>query len=158
VNLQGDAPLMPPENLAQLAGLLAADPGLGMATLQTPLAGPDEYLSGHVVKVVSDATGHALYFSRSPIPAAGHGSDVGDAWRAGCRHLGLYAYRVAALRRLATSPACLLEQLEKLEQLRALWLGIRIGVATAGRLPGPGVDTPVDLDRARAWLAGMAGP
>ncbi|MBL8225986.1 MAG: 3-deoxy-manno-octulosonate cytidylyltransferase [Chromatiales bacterium] len=153
VNLQGDAPLMPPGNLAQLAVLLEADPALGMATLQTPLAGPEEYLSPHVVKVVCDAAGRALYFSRAPIPAAGHGNEVSAAWQSGFRHLGLYAYRVAALRRIAAAPACRLEQQEKLEQLRALWLGIGIGVATAGQLPGPEVDTPEDLERARAWLA-----
>lgn len=152
VNLQGDAPLMPPGNLSQLAVLLDADPALGMATLQTPLAGPEEYLSPHVVKVVCDAAGRALYFSRAPIPAAGHGNEPGLAWQSGFRHLGLYAYRVAALRRIATAPACRLEQQEKLEQLRALWLGIAIGVATAGQLPGPEVDTPEDLERARAWL------
>lgn len=157
VNLQGDAPLMPPGNITQLAVLLAVDPGLGMATLQTPLAGPEEYLSPHVVKVVCNAAGRALYFSRAPIPAAGHGNEAGGAWRAGCRHLGLYAYRAAALRSIAAAPACQLEQQEKLEQLRALWLGIPIGVATAGRLPGPEVDTPEDLERARTWLAREGG-
>jgi 3-deoxy-manno-octulosonate cytidylyltransferase (CMP-KDO synthetase) len=153
VNLQGDAPLMPPGNVAQLAALLDADAALGMATLQTPLAGAGEYLSPHVVKVVCDAVGRALYFSRAPIPAAGHGNAAGEAWRLGFRHLGLYAYRVAALRRLATAPPCHLEQQEKLEQLRALWLGIAIGVATARELPGPEIDTPDDLERAREWLA-----
>jgi 3-deoxy-manno-octulosonate cytidylyltransferase (CMP-KDO synthetase) len=158
VNLQGDAPLMPPGNVAQLAGLLAADTVLGMATLCTPLSGPDEYLSSHVVKVVTDARGRALYFSRAPIPAAGHGTDPGRAWLGGLRHLGIYAYRVAALRSLAGAPACLLEQQEKLEQLRALWLGIAIGIAPARELPGPEVDTPHDLERARDWLARRGAP
>jgi 3-deoxy-manno-octulosonate cytidylyltransferase (CMP-KDO synthetase) len=152
VNLQGDAPLMPPGNLAQLAALLAGDPALGVATLCTPLSSLDEYLSAHVVKVVRDGQDRALYFSRAPIPAAGHGLEPAEAWLTGSRHLGIYAYRVAALRTLAAAPACALEQQEKLEQLRALWLGIAIGVAEAHELPGPEVDTPADLERARAWF------
>jgi 3-deoxy-manno-octulosonate cytidylyltransferase (CMP-KDO synthetase) len=154
VNLQGDAPLMPAANLQQLAELLGADPGLGMATLRTPVASRADYLSPHVVKVVADARGRALYFSRSPLPAAGHGVDVDAVWPTAFRHLGLYAYRAEALLLLARSPQAVLERQEKLEQLRALWLGIPIGVATAAAAVGPDVDTPADLDRASRWLAG----
>lgn len=153
VNLQGDAPLMPSGNLRQLAALLAADAQLGMATLCTPVTTRAEYLSPHVVKVVADRQGRALYFSRAPVPAAGHGVDQDAVWPQALRHLGLYAYRAGALRRLAAAAPCALEQLEKLEQLRALWLGLAIGIARAAELPGPEVDTPEDLERARGWLA-----
>ena len=149
VNCQGDAPLMPPAAVNQVAGLLAASPGAAMATLCTPIGDRHEYLSPHVVKVVCDREGRALYFSRSPIPAASHSGDVTPA---SFRHVGLYAYRVGALRQLASAEPCELERVESLEQLRALWLGleIRVGVATA--LPGPDVDTPEDLERAAEFV------
>lgn len=156
VNLQGDAPLMPPENLRQLADLLAASPDLGLATLCTPVASAEDYRSAHVVKVVTDQRGRALYFSRAPIPAAAHGVDPAAVWPTALRHLGLYAYRAGALRALAAAPACDLERQEKLEQLRALWLGLAIGIAPAAAPPGPDIDTPEDLVRAEQWLAGGA--
>jgi 3-deoxy-manno-octulosonate cytidylyltransferase (CMP-KDO synthetase) len=150
VNLQGDEPLMPPSLLRQVAELLVGDPEAGLATLCTPLTNTTELHDPNVVKVVFDARGRALYFSRAPIPwdrdAAGAGS------RGAHRHLGLYAYRVATLARLTASPPCELEQVEKLEQLRAQWLGIGIAIDVARVLPGPGVDTPGDLARVSALL------
>lgn len=153
VNCQGDAPLVPPESLDQVAGLLQRGQPGDLATLCTPLHDEDEWRSPHVVKVVVDQDWRALYFSRAPIPAAGHGrSWPVPAWR----HLGLYAYRVAALGRLAAAPPCELELTEQLEQLRALWLGMTIRLAEAQALPGPDVDTPADLARA-GQLLGAAG-
>lgn len=150
VNVQGDAPLIPPTAIDQVAKLLAAWPGAAMATLCTPIATVEDYRSSHVVKVVSDAGGRALYFSRSPIPATSHSgtADVPESFR----HVGLYAYRAGALRRLAAAPACPLEVSESLEQLRALWLGLEIRVAVARDLLGPDVDTPDDLERAADFL------
>lgn len=149
VNVQGDAPLIPPAAIDQVAALLATTPTAGMATLCTPISTAEDYRSAHVVKVVADQAGRALYFSRAPIPALGHGaSGLPECFR----HVGLYAYRSAALRTLAGAPPCSLEQAESLEQLRALWLGIEIRVAPARALLGPDVDTPEDLERAAAFL------
>jgi len=156
VNCQGDAPLMPPACIDQVAGLLEAHPAASVATLCVPIGNAPDYHSPHVVKVVMDQQGRALYFSRAPIPARGHGpggaAESSELPRSH-RHLGLYAYRVGALRRLAAATACYLEECENLEQLRALWMGmeIRIGLAT-GTL-GPDIDTPEDLARAAAYLA-----
>jgi 3-deoxy-manno-octulosonate cytidylyltransferase (CMP-KDO synthetase) len=151
VNVQGDAPLIPPDAIDQVAGLLSESPGDALATLCTPIVHLDDYQSRHVVKVVCDQSGRALYFSRSPIPASSHAAE-GDLPEC-FRHVGLYAYRAGALRRLAASPPCALELAESLEQLRALWLGLGIRVAVARQLLGPDVDTPEDLERAAAFLS-----
>ena len=126
-----------------VARLLETHAAADMATLCVPIATAEDYRSPHVVKVVMDASGRALYFSRSPVPACGHGSDdmPAEAWR----HIGIYAYRVGALQRLTATPPCYLESSEKLEQLRALWLGMEIRVAAAPVEHGPDVDTPEDL-------------
>lgn len=145
VNVQGDEPLMPPALIDQVAGLLAADPAAGMATLMTPLAEPAEYLDRNVAKVVTDRGGAALYFSRAPIPASRDASVPPDARR----HIGLYAYRVGCLRELAAAPVAPPERAERLEQLRALWLGRRIAIADAVERPPRGVDTEADLETAR---------
>ncbi|MEL7535447.1 MAG: 3-deoxy-manno-octulosonate cytidylyltransferase [Pseudomonadota bacterium] len=151
VNLQGDEPLMPPALLRQVAALLDATPRAGIATLATPIATREDFLNPNVVKVVSGADGLALYFSRAPIP---HGrADAAAALAAARRHLGLYAYRVAVLERLVEASPTPLEQLEKLEQLRAFALGIPIAVTDAEVAPGPGVDTQADLDDVRRRIA-----
>lgn len=155
VNVQGDAPLIPPSAIDQVAELLAAWPGAAIATLCTPIWAIEDYLSAHVVKVVCDRDGRALYFSRSPIPATSH-SGPGDV-PGSFRHVGLYAYRAGALRRVAAAPPCALEVSESLEQLRALWLGLEIRVALARDLLGPDVDTPEDLDRAAEFLRRTGG-
>lgn len=166
VNCQGDAPLMPPAAINQVAGLLAAHPHAALATLCTPVTDWSDYHSAHVVKVVCAADGRALYFSRAPIPAVAHGSADGSARgteggpaalppglrHLGLRHLGLYAYRVGRLRQLAAALPCELEMLESLEQLRALWLGLAIQVGRADAALGPDIDTPEDLVRAEAHL------
>lgn len=153
VNVQGDAPCLPSSSISRVAGLLAAHGSAQLATLCTPIGSERNYHDPHVVKVVSDQAGRALYFSRSPIPAAGHGG--GEAPRA-WRHLGIYAYRVGALQRLTAAAPCYLETCEQLEQLRALWLGMEIRIATASDEHGPDVDTPEDLARAAEYLARQA--
>ena len=156
VNVQGDEPLLPPANVAQVARVLAADDGARMATLMTPLDSAEDFLDPNVVKVVS-AAGRALYFSRSPLPwhrsFATAGPDSLDAWRGAYRHLGLYAYRVGTLRRLSTLAPTPLERAERLEQLRALEQGWAIAIAVAHEAPGPGVDTEADLRRVEALLS-----
>lgn len=152
VNVQGDAPLMPPESIERVASLLAENPDAALATLCTPLGSAAEYADPNVVKVVFDRSGRALYFSRSPIPAAGHGLDSADGASHGYRHLGLYAYRPDSLARLSAAEPCELEQLERLEQLRALWLGMEIRVAVDERPHGPDVDTREDLEQVAALL------
>src|SRR5690606_5305492 len=94
VNCQGDVPLIAPDSLAQVAELLVQFPQAAMATLSGPIERIEDYLSPHVVKVVCDSTGRALYFSRSPIPAAGHGTAPAAGFPASRRHIGIYAYRV----------------------------------------------------------------
>jgi 3-deoxy-manno-octulosonate cytidylyltransferase (CMP-KDO synthetase) len=141
VNVQGDEPLLPPALIDQVAGLLAADSVAGMATLMTPLTDPAEYDDPNMVKLVTDRSGGALYFSRSPIPAGRGGGVPVDARR----HIGLYAYRVRCLQQLAAAPVAPPERAERLEQLRALWLGFRIAVADAVEPPPRGVDTEDDL-------------
>ena len=157
VNLQGDEPLMPPALIGQAAALLAGNPFASIATLATPIASLADYLDPNVVKVTSRPDGQALYFSRAPIPWDRDGAAAGLAsqtrHRDARRHLGLYAYRVNALRRLAATPASPLEERERLEQLRALQAGMIIMVADAIEPPGPGVDTADDLARVERLLA-----
>jgi 3-deoxy-manno-octulosonate cytidylyltransferase (CMP-KDO synthetase) len=155
VNLQGDEPLMPPALLAQAArGVLEA--GADIATLAGRFDRLEEWRDPNVVKVVRDAAGFALYFSRAPIPwdrdgfAAGAPALPQDlAWR----HIGLYAYRAGTLRRFSALPPAPIERREALEQLRALHHGLRIHVGIAAETPGPGVDTEDDLRRVEGLLA-----
>lgn len=165
VNVQGDEPLIEPALLHDCAALLARQADCVMSTVAHPISAEAELRSPHVVKVVLDAAGRALYFSRALIP---HWRDApadtdGPAPRAGrpappvLRHLGLYAYRAAFLRRFPTLPPSPLEQCEALEQLRVLWHGHRIAVHVATEAGGPGVDTPEDLARVRQWLAAEGG-
>jgi 3-deoxy-manno-octulosonate cytidylyltransferase (CMP-KDO synthetase) len=148
VNLQGDEPLMPEALIDQVAALLAANPGADVATLSVPLESVAALLDPNVVKVVTDGAQRALYFSRAPIPWSRDGAQGAGARR----HLGLYAYRVAALLRLAALPPSPLERLEKLEQLRALEHGMDIRVADAVVAPGPDVNTEQDLAAVAALL------
>ena len=156
VNVQSDEPLLPHSLIAQAASLLDANPAAAIATLATPIASDAEYLDPNVVKVVARADGMALYFSRAPIPWDRDGSAASPASRerhlGARRHIGLYAYRVSALRALAAAPATALELRERLEQLRALSIGLSIAVADAAEAPGPGVDTPEDLARVVALM------
>ncbi|HLK12847.1 MAG TPA: 3-deoxy-manno-octulosonate cytidylyltransferase [Candidatus Binatia bacterium] len=157
VNVQGDLPLLDPALVEALAARMVADPSLPMATLAVPVRAEAEWRSPHVVKVVDDAAGHALYFSRAPIPHDRDGARGADEpW--GWRHVGLYAYRRDVLLRLAALAPGPLERRERLEQLRALEHGIAIGVVPWRSVePIIEVDTPEDLERARAALGGGAG-
>ena len=160
VNVQGDEPMLDPAGIDAVVRALTEDPGLPMATLSLPLRDVEEMLSSSVVKVVTDAAGDALYFSRSPIPFVrlGESSDLrAAAAQAVLRHLarkhvGLYAYRREALERFASLPPSPLEEAEGLEQLRALHHGMRIRVVPQDGESGVAVDTPRDLERVRALL------
>lgn len=158
VNLQGDEPLMPPALVAQVAALLDSTPAADIATLATAMGSVEELLDTNAVKVVTDASGRALYFSRAPIPwnRAAAGADPASQTDPGGarRHVGIYAYRVGALGRLAALAPGALELREKLEQLRALENGLHIQVADAREPPGPDVNTPADLARVAAALGG----
>ncbi len=156
VNLQGDEPCMPPALIRQVAELLAAHPQADIATLCFPVESVAEWHNPHLVKVVRAENGEALYFSRAAIPYARAAALAGrqDLPPAGVYgHLGLYAYRVSALKRFSRLPPHPLERSEALEQLRALAHGLRMQVAVARETPGPGVDTEEDLARAEALLA-----
>jgi len=150
VNLQADEPLMPACLIDQVAALLLAHPLADMATLAVPVQSAAALEDPNVVKVVTDIFMRALYFSRAPIPCARDGSNAVASAR---RHLGLYAYRVAALRRLAALAPSPLEKLEKLEQLRALENGMDIRVAQALEAPGGDVNTAADVPSVEALLA-----
>jgi 3-deoxy-manno-octulosonate cytidylyltransferase (CMP-KDO synthetase) len=157
VNLQGDEPLMPPALIRQVAGNLLGQPRADMATLSTPIHSAAELFDPSVVKVVSDREGFALYFSRAVIPwdrdALAKAPASLPPGVTHFRHLGIYAYRTGFLKRYVALEPCEMEQRESLEQLRVLWHGGRIHVAEAQALPGPGVDTPADLERVRELLA-----
>ena len=149
VNVQGDEPLISPACVAQTARLLAWRPQAAIATLVTPLESENEFRDPNLVKVVSDKDGWALYFSRAPIPWPRDGG-----MPAVMRHVGLYAYRAGSLRAISDASPCALEEVERLEQLRALWLGLRIIVGKAAEPPAPAVDTEEDLARVRRFLEG----
>lgn len=157
VNLQGDEPLMPPVLVRQCALLLARQSRLSMATLGIPLHTREDFMNPNIVKVVVDCQGQALYFSRAPIPwprdgEMGSGPVGASRVRGALRHIGLYAYRVGAIQRLAQEPPCELEEIERLEQLRALWLGIDIAIEIGRGTPGPSVDTADDVRKVEAWM------
>ena len=148
VNVQGDLPFLTPELIEAPLALMRAEPAVPMATLRAPITCLAEMENPNVVKVVTDRDGYALYFSRSPLPYWRDGAGPGVR---GYRHIGLYVYRrefLLTFARLAPTP---LERAEKLEQLRALEWGYRIKVATVEHA-GIEVDTPQDLERARAML------
>lgn len=149
VNLQGDEPFAPADGILQVAGLLA-DSACEMATLACPVRDADEFRNPNAVKVVLDAQGRALYFSRAPIPWPRDA--VADSQPEALRHIGIYAYRAGFLQRFSKLPNGVLERLESLEQLRALENGFPIAVARACTAFPAGVDTPADLAEAeRHW-------
>ena len=165
VNVQGDEPLIDPALIDAVAGLLGQRADCAMSTAAHSIEQLADLLNPNIVKAVLDARQTALYFSRSPIPAAR--DFVGQAWwETGSplprplRHVGIYAYRAGFLRLFPTLPQAPLEQLESLEQLRALWHGYRIAVHVTEQAPGPGVDTQEDLERARRLYASehVSGP
>ncbi len=151
VNLQGDEPLTPPEIIRQVAVNLIKNPEADCATLYTGLAVEDA-ADPHIVKLVADANGFAMYFSRSVIPYIRDPGDAAVARLMYKRHLGLYAYKAGLLRVFRSMKPSELELAEKLEQLRLMWHGMKIHVAQASSVPGHGVDTPEDLERVRAAI------
>lgn len=158
VNVQGDEPLMPPAAVSAVAALLASRADCEIATAAHAITEATEFFDPNVVKVVTDDAGRALYFSRAPIPWSrdAFATDRSNlpAGLPTLRHVGLYAYRAAFLLRFPSLPQPAIEQHESLEQLRALAGGVGIAVfRLAGALP-PGVDTPRDLERVRALIAG----
>lgn len=153
VNVQGDEPLIEPSLIDAVAALLEARPEASMSTAAHEVASVEDFMNPNVVKVVLDAHGLALYFSRAPIPW----------WRDGfataiqalpaptpLRHVGIYGYRAGFLRQFPTLRQAPAETVEALEQLRALWHGHRIAVHVTASAPASGVDTPEDLERVRA--------
>lgn len=144
VNLQGDEPEMPPECVQQVSRLLQNHVGASMATLWWPIESESDWRDPNVVKLIADHAGRALYFSRAAIP---HVRDGGWPKGAACRHIGLYAYRASALAAWPTLATSRLEQVESLEQLRALDAGWTIVCEKAARPVPPGIDTPEDVDR-----------
>ena len=156
VNVQGDEPLIPPSIIDQVAANLAAHPEAGIATLGEPIEDVAALFNPNVVKVVADCNGLALTFSRAPLPWARDALaqnreqlPEGVPYR---RHIGMYAYRAGFLQDFVGWGPCWLEKTEALEQLRALWHGVRIHVADALEAPPVGVDTPEDLERVRRLL------
>ncbi|GAC1632133.1 MAG: 3-deoxy-manno-octulosonate cytidylyltransferase [Nevskia sp.] len=155
VNLQGDEPLMPAAMIREAAALLADDATADIATLCHPLQTREDWLNPNFVKVVMNTAGHALYFSRAPIPWQRVGTSPESPLPDGLayRHIGLYAYRVGALRRFSALPPSALERCEALEQLRALEHGLRIRVGISALPPPRGVDTEADLALVAACFA-----
>ena len=152
VNLQGDEPLTPISSLKQVAANLADHPESSIATLSTPISTDAEYNDPNVVKVVTDKQGLALYFSRAAIPMQrDKGIEISEFAQ---RHIGIYAYRASYLKSFASMDPCKIENLEKLEQLRAMWHGARIHVEVAEQVPGHGVDTEEDLKAVEKILLG----
>lgn len=150
VNIQGDEPLIDPALIEELAAKLKNEAKWQMATAVTPLKTAADLAAKTVVKVVLDRDDGALYFSRAPIPCdRDHAADLASGLYV--RHLGIYAYRGAFLKRYIVEPPCPLERTEKLEQLRALWMGAKIAVVRTAD-EGIGVDTPEDAKRVEAIL------
>jgi 3-deoxy-manno-octulosonate cytidylyltransferase (CMP-KDO synthetase) len=161
VNVQGDEPLIDPALIDQVAQLLIERPEASMSTAAHAISQLVDFCNPNVVKVVTDARQMALYFSRAPIPWWRDGQTAGNQGGEAftqlpspppLRHVGIYAYRAGFLAQFPLLPPSPIEQLESLEQLRALWHGHRIAVHTTDQAPGPGVDTPEDLQRVRALL------
>ncbi|CCD29762.1 3-deoxy-manno-octulosonate cytidylyltransferase (CMP-KDO synthetase) (CMP-2-keto-3-deoxyoctulosonic acid synthetase) (CKS) [Candidatus Glomeribacter gigasporarum BEG34] len=165
VNVQGDEPLIEPALIGEVAAHLASRSDSAMATAVHPVTETAEILNPNIVKAVLDARGHALYFSRAPIPwnlqawpACWNGQYASfPVPHTVYRHIGLYACRASFLRRFVQLPPAPIETIEALEQLRALWYGERIAVLVTHQAPAPGVDTCADLARVRALFAERDG-
>lgn len=157
VNVQGDEPFMPAACIEQVASLLAENREAVMATLYTPLIDMSELFDSNVVKVVTNRTGEAMYFSRATIPWYRGDYENRTAQEKHLvnthRHIGIYAYRASFVQQYIDYAPSMLEEAEKLEQLRVLWYGHKIATAEAIEVPGPGIDTAEDLQKARKILS-----
>ena len=156
VNVQGDEPLIDSQLVQAVADLLTQHEDASMGTAAHAIAHIEDFINPNVVKVVLNAANQALYFSRAPIAWWRDGFSDGICTLpdpAPLRHIGIYAYRVGFLRRFPQLTQAPIETTEALEQLRAMWHGYRIAVHVSAHAPGPGVDTPEDLERARALFA-----
>ena len=153
VNVQGDEPLIEPSLVGEVARLLIQRPEISMSTAAHAIDNMADFLNPNVVKVVLDASGLALYFSRAPIPLWRDQPGAVLPCPAPLRHIGIYGYRVGFLRQFPSLAQAPIEITEALEQLRALWHGHRIAVHVSPHAPGPGVDTPEDLERVRRLFA-----
>lgn len=155
VNVQGDEPLIAPVLIRDVASSLIQHPDAAIATACHPIHDKASMLDPNIVKVVMDDHGHAMYFSRAPIPYArdafAHDQDIPHGMPV-YRHIGIYAYRTSFLNAYSHLPPAVIEQYEALEQLRALWHGYKISVSITADAPALGVDTEHDLSRARALL------
>ncbi|MEL6868757.1 MAG: 3-deoxy-manno-octulosonate cytidylyltransferase [Pseudomonadota bacterium] len=151
VNVQGDEPFIPPAAIRQVSDLLQHHSQAQLATLAAPLQEAGAFEDPNCVKLVTDQNGFALYFSRAPIPFPREqpAAQSSQAQIGARRHVGIYGYRLDALQQMVAAPPCALEIAESLEQLRALWLGLRIVVADAVSTPAAGIDTAQDLANAR---------
>jgi 3-deoxy-manno-octulosonate cytidylyltransferase (CMP-KDO synthetase) len=155
VNVQGDEPLIAPDLINDVARVLIERPQASMSTAAHAIAKLEEFTNPNVVKVVTDTQQMALYFSRAPIPwwrdgmTTAHLNTLPNP--APLRHIGIYGYRASFLAQFPQLPPAPIESLESLEQLRALWHGFKIAVHITPNAPGPGVDTPEDLERMRQW-------
>lgn len=157
VNVQGDEPLIDPDLVQAVAQLLVSQPAASMGTAAHAIETVEDFKNPNVVKVVLNAAGMALYFSRAPIAWWRDGFTDGIqtlAQPAPLRHIGIYSYRAGFLRRFPTLAQAPMEVTEALEQLRALWHGYQIAVHTSATAPGAGVDTPDDLERVRRLFSG----
>lgn len=152
VNLQGDEPLMPAELIDQVATGLVINAEADCATLYTSITNLQDLVDPNSVKVVTDINGMALYFSRAVIPCQRDANETINV-KVYKRHIGLYAYRAATLNRYKNFKQCDIESIEKLEQLRMMYNGMRIHVSEATVLPGPGVDTPEDLEKVKDLIS-----
>ena len=159
VNLQGDEPLIDPKLIKQVAADLNAHPQASIATVCHAIHDKETLLNPNVVKVVMDAQGYAMYFSRAPIPYARDAFAQSEDLPGGMpvyRHVGVYAYRASFLHAYAHLTPALIEQYEALEQLRAMWHGHQISVSIADEAPAAGVDTDHDLALVRKIVAGQS--
>ena len=155
VNVQGDEPLIPPRIINQVAANLSRSVG-GMATLSESVVDQEAAFNPNAVKVLCDKDGYALYFSRAPVPWDRESFSMTGGALPGRmdmqRHIGIYAYRTGFLHQFVAWGPCALEQTEGLEQLRALWHGVKIHVAPALESPPHGIDTSEDLENVRNLL------
>lgn len=147
LNVQGDEPLIPTDMLRSFADFSLRQKDMDMTSIGVPIDCIQKVFDPNIVKLVVDETGKAIYFSRAPIPFCRDIETPNWPVKSFLRHVGIYAYRNAALQKLTTTPVCPMESLEKLEQLRALWLNMKVLIMPWHIAPPHGIDTPEDINR-----------